>query len=63
MPARYCAVGDLHAAIDDHGFDLAPLLDWADRDARAGQSDPGGADSLAARRHGAHLWCFPESTQ
>ena len=23
---------DLHATIDDHPFDLAPLLEWADRD-------------------------------
>ncbi|MGN6250311.1 MAG: non-homologous end-joining DNA ligase [Marmoricola sp.] len=33
MPARYAELGDLHAGIDDHVFDLAPLLAWADRDA------------------------------
>ncbi|MEJ2867675.1 non-homologous end-joining DNA ligase [Actinomycetospora sp. OC33-EN08] len=32
MPARYAELGDLHAGIDDTVFDLAPLLDWADRD-------------------------------
>ncbi|MDL5155997.1 non-homologous end-joining DNA ligase [Actinomycetospora termitidis] len=32
MPARYAEIGDLHAGIDDTVFDLAPLLDWADRD-------------------------------
>jgi DNA ligase D len=32
MPARYAQRGDLHATIDDHPFDIAPLLAWADRD-------------------------------
>jgi len=32
VPARYDRLGDLHATIDDHPFDLAPLLEWADRD-------------------------------
>jgi DNA primase len=32
MPARYAELGDLHAGIDDAVFDLAPLLEWADRD-------------------------------
>jgi DNA ligase D len=32
MPARYAEIGDLHAGIDDEVFDLAPLLEWADRD-------------------------------
>ena len=26
------SLGDLHADIDDHVFDLAPLLEWAERD-------------------------------
>ncbi|MCB0882486.1 MAG: non-homologous end-joining DNA ligase [Thermoleophilia bacterium] len=34
MPARFAARGDLHAGIDDAVFDLAPLLEWADRDER-----------------------------
>ncbi len=41
VPARYAALGDLHATIDDHPFDLAPLLAWADRDEAAGEDDPG----------------------
>ncbi|MCD2197141.1 non-homologous end-joining DNA ligase [Actinomycetospora endophytica] len=32
MPARYAEIGDLHAGIDEAVFDLAPLLEWADRD-------------------------------
>jgi hypothetical protein len=42
MPARYAALGDLHAGIDDEAFSLAPLLEWADRDERDGVADPGG---------------------
>lgn len=34
VPARFAEVGDLHATIDDHVFDLTPLLDWADRDSQ-----------------------------
>lgn len=36
MPARYAEMGDLMADIDDHPFDITPLLDWADRDEAAG---------------------------
>ena len=32
VPARFAALGDLHAGIDDAVFDVAPLLEWADRD-------------------------------
>lgn len=32
VPDRFAALGDLHADIDDHPFDIAPLLEWADRD-------------------------------
>ncbi|MGY2061377.1 DNA polymerase domain-containing protein, partial [Nocardia gipuzkoensis] len=32
VPARYAELGDLHAGIDDAVFDLATLVDWADRD-------------------------------
>jgi DNA ligase D len=32
MPARFAELGDLHAGIDDAVFDLAPLLEWAERD-------------------------------
>lgn len=32
MPERFARLGDLQAGIDDAAFDLAPLLEWADRD-------------------------------
>lgn len=32
MPARFARLGDLHAGIDDAVFDIAPLLEWAERD-------------------------------
>ncbi|MET0187853.1 MAG: non-homologous end-joining DNA ligase [Pseudonocardia sediminis] len=40
MPARFAELGDLHAGIDDAVFDIAPLLEWADRDARDGAETP-----------------------
>ena len=33
VPQRYAELGDLHADIDEHVFALAPLLEWAERDA------------------------------
>jgi DNA ligase D-like protein (predicted polymerase) len=30
VPARFAELGDLHADIDAHVFDIAPLLEWAD---------------------------------
>ena len=44
LPNR-AELGDLHEAIDDHVFDIAPLLEWADRDAADGEPTP--ADSPA----------------
>ncbi|MGI8333308.1 DNA polymerase domain-containing protein [Actinomadura scrupuli] len=35
MPARFAAVGDVHAAIDDRAFSLEPLLELADQDEKA----------------------------
>lgn len=32
VPERFAEIGDLHHDIDDHVFDIAPLLEWADRD-------------------------------
>ena len=32
VPGRFAELGDLHARIDDSAFDLAPLLEWADRE-------------------------------
>jgi DNA ligase D-like protein (predicted polymerase) len=40
VPERYAALGDLHADIDDHAFDIAPLLEWAERDQADGAEVP-----------------------
>jgi len=40
VPQRFATLGDLHAGIDDAVFDIAPLLEWADRDDRAGAEPP-----------------------
>lgn len=42
VPGRFSALGDLHEGIDNAVFSLEPLLEWANRDERAGASDPGG---------------------
>jgi DNA primase len=39
MPARFAEIGDLHADIDARPFDIAPLLEWAERDEADG-ADP-----------------------
>ena len=36
MPARFAAVGDLHAGIDDAVCDLRVLLEWVEREEKAG---------------------------
>jgi DNA ligase D len=40
VPPRYAELGDLHEGIDSHVFDIAPLLEWSDRDAAEGQAPP-----------------------
>lgn len=40
VPARFAELGDLHEDIDGHPFDIAPLLEWADRDERDGSETP-----------------------
>ena len=40
MPQRYAELGDLHAGIDGAVFDIAPLLEWAQRDEAEGQETP-----------------------
>jgi DNA primase len=40
VPARYAERGDLHAGIDGEVFDIAALLDWAERDERVGAPVP-----------------------
>jgi DNA ligase D len=44
VPQRYAELGDLHADIDAHPFDIAPLLEWAARDARDGAETPPAPD-------------------
>jgi DNA ligase D len=39
MPARFAAIGDPHATIDDVAHDLTPLLEWVERDERDGLGD------------------------
>jgi DNA ligase D len=36
---RFAKLGDVHAAIDDVKHDITPLLEWAERDATAGDGD------------------------
>jgi DNA ligase D len=46
VPARFAELGDLHAAIDDTAHSLDTLLEWAERDEKAGlggPADPGPA--------------------
>ncbi len=31
VPARFAALGDLHASIDERAFSIEPLLEWAER--------------------------------
>jgi DNA ligase D len=44
VPARFARLGDLHAGIDDAVFSIAGLLEWADRDERAGEPEAGDPD-------------------
>jgi DNA ligase D len=39
VPPRIAAIGDPHVAIDDVAHDLTPLLEWVERDERAGLGD------------------------
>jgi len=40
VPERYAAKGDLHAAIDDTAYRLDEIIEWAERDERAGETVP-----------------------
>jgi DNA ligase D len=40
VPERFARLGDLHATIDDHAHSLSTLLEWADRDEKAGLTTP-----------------------
>ena len=44
VPARFAALGDLHAGIDESVFAIDELLEWAARDERAGAVDEGDPD-------------------
>ena len=44
VPQRFAELGDLHADIDDHAFDIAPLLEWAARDEAEGAEPPADPD-------------------
>jgi len=46
VPARFAELGDLHAGIDDAVFLIDTLLEWAERDERAGAADPGEPDAV-----------------
>ena len=46
VPARFAELGDLHAGIDDAVFSIDTLLEWAERDERAGAADPGEPDAV-----------------
>jgi DNA ligase D len=39
VPKRFAETGDPHKSIDDIAYDLTPLLEWAERDAKAGLGD------------------------
>lgn len=45
MPARFAALGDVHAGIDDAVYSLETLLEWADRDGLKSQPTPATRDS------------------
>jgi DNA ligase D len=40
VPSRFADLGDLHAGIDDAVYSIAPLIEWAERDERAGLTEP-----------------------
>ncbi len=39
MPARFAELGDLHAEIDEAICDLGVLLEWVEREERAGEGE------------------------
>ena len=46
VPQRVAKLGDLHAGMDQAVFAIDELLEWADRDERAGASDAGVPEEL-----------------
>jgi DNA primase len=39
VPKRFAGIGDPHAGIDAVAHDITPLLEWSERDEKAGQGD------------------------
>ena len=48
VPQRFADLGDLHERIDETTWDIAPLLEWADRD----DAEPEGPDDDGPREEG-----------
>lgn len=48
VPQRFAEFGDLHERIDETAWDIAPLLEWADRD----DAEPEGPDDDGPREEG-----------
>ena len=48
VPQRFAELGDLHERIDETAWDIAPLLEWADRD----DAEPEGPDDDGPREEG-----------
>ncbi|MBA3233158.1 MAG: hypothetical protein H0T17_04295, partial [Propionibacteriales bacterium] len=48
---RFAALGDLHEGIDDAVFSLEALLEWAERDERAGEPDAAVMETEHAQQH------------
>lgn len=48
VPARVARHGDLHAGIDGAVYEIDRLLEWGERDERAGAEDPGGPEDLGS---------------
>jgi DNA ligase D len=46
VPQRFAKLGDLHAGMDQAVFAIDELLEWSDRDERAGASDAGVPEEL-----------------
>ena len=44
VPQRFAEIGDLHERIDEHPWDIAPLLEWADRDEAEAPAGDGAGD-------------------
>ena len=50
VPQRFAELGDLHEGIDEAVFAIDELLEWAERDARAGAPERPGAGRLRRER-------------